>query len=433
MAVREAGDQQLRPLMWWDTAAGLTLAVLGTLGVHTVVGGNPLWAGDAPPGARLALAMLPLAAFAALYFGLGRAALGRASRGAMTRATDRAFLPLLVVVLVCAVFTEPNYALLQALAYPVAWIIARCYRDAVLWSAAIALGAGLGMFAGLATANAAAGLTAALIQTPLSFVFAVAMGTWITRLSVRGDRYRELAEQLRNSQAEVAALSAAAGAATERERLSRELHDTLTQTLTGLVMLSEQAERALDAGDAGRARDRLDRVSAAAREAVTEARALVANTQPLGDGGLRAAIERVAARLRADTELRVECELETVQLDREREVVMLRAAQEGLSNARRHSRAKRVGVSLSDRGGAGAVLLVEDDGVGPGATGDGPAGFGLSGLGDRVRAVGGEVRFAAGAAGGSRLEVRLPATGGAGAADPEPDASEPGPGGQARG
>lgn len=152
-------------------------------------------------------------------------------------------------------------------------------------------------------------------------------------------------------------------------------------------------------------------MSDASRTAVEEARALVATTQPLADGRLVQTLQRVAARFAADTGIEVQCELASLSLDREHEVVLLRAAQEGLANARKHSRAERVSVELSQSDDGCAVLLVEDDGVGPDPE---PAsqGFGISGLADRLRSAGGSVRFGPGSAGGARLEVRLPQDGG---------------------
>jgi len=295
---------QARPLRWWDLATGVVLVVLAVLGGFEAWGGSPLWATAWPALSRLIVVALPIVAFAVLYVALGRRALRRGLCDEAPDAASTLFLALLLLVLLGAVAALPIFAVLQTLVYPMAWSIVMRYRHAVLWSAATALATGCGLVLAIGSRDLGTALVSAAITVSLSFVFAVTMGTWITRIAAQGERYRALAEELRASQAEVADLSVAAGAAAERERLSRELHDTLTQTLAGLVMLSEQAERALDSGDAMRGRERLGRVSAAARDAVAEARALVATTQPLGDGGLEAAIERVALRLAEDTGLR---------------------------------------------------------------------------------------------------------------------------------
>lgn len=408
----EIGAVRRGPLLWWDLGISATLAVMATIGLFEILLSDP----PLEPAESWSIVAAP-AVFALWYVLLGRAALRRAILERVARPADFVFLLGMIAIIAAATAVFANYATLQTIGYPVIWTIVARYRSAIIWSAGLALAVGAGFIGVFTRFGVSGGVGAAVAIALISFAFAVVMGTWITRIFAQGERYRALAEELRRSQAEVVELSEAAGAASERERLSRELHDTLTQTLAGLVMLSEQAERALAAGDPERAADRIVRVGSAARDAVAEARALVATTQPLGDGGLEAAIGRLAARLRVDAGVRVDCELLPPELDRERQVVLLRAAQEGMSNARKHAGASWVAVSLSSAAEGGAVLVVDDDGVGPAGTAsrargtDGTAGasggFGLTGLADRVRAVGGEVRFGARPGGGARLEVRL--------------------------
>ena len=395
-----------RALRWWDLGVISAALILAVILAFELSAGAPGWGASLSPVMRVAAVFSPLVVFGVLYLFLGREVLVWAMLGKSPDRNSYVFLALVVATVAFGAFCDPMDAVLQAIAYPMVWVVVRQYRLSVVWSLAVAVSVGLGIFAGIGLDNIDAAIAPALVTGSASFVFAVAMGTWITRVTEQSERYRETAELLSQTQAEVAALSEAAGASAERERLSRDLHDTLTQTLTGLVMLNEQAGRAFDSGDTLRARDRVARSTSAAREAVAEARALVATTQPLGEGGLLTSIARVAARMREDTGLNVECDLEQVTLDRERETVLLRAVQEGLANARRHARATRVRVSIAPADGGGAVLTVEDDGVGP--IGDGaPGGFGLSGLADRVRLVGGKVSFGPGLVSGSRLEVSL--------------------------
>ena len=401
-----AAEIPSRALRWWDLACAAVLAFVIIVAVIDGAEGDPRWAASFATGWRIAVLLGPAVLFAVLYATLGREVLREGMRDLPLSARGGAFLVMLILLLAAGTFVNPMYAMLQAIAYPMVWTIAIDYRGAVLWCFAVALAVGSGMYLGLVALDAGTALASSLITALVSLVFAIAMGTWITRIHARGETYREIAEQLRRSQSEVAALSEAAGASAERERMSRDLHDTLTQTLAGLVMLSEQTERALDAGDEARARERVQRVGSAARAAVVEARALVATTQPIGDDGLERAIERVAAALRADTGLEIECSLSHVRLTRDREVVLLRTVQEGLANVRKHARARRVVVSLTAVAAEGALLRVDDDGIGPG-DGARDGGFGLTGLADRVRAVGGEVRFGERSGGGSRLEVAL--------------------------
>lgn len=399
-----------RPVLWWDIGVAVVIAIMAVVGIAEASTGV-VGFGVTSTGPALALTLGVLLLFVAVYAVLGRPALRRAALDLPALPIDLWYLAGIVAVIALATAVNGSFATLQVLGYPMIWNCVARYWSAVQWSGILAVAVGVGA---LLRGGIFGGLFGVTIMTVLSFAFSVAMGTWITRIFERGNEYRVLADRLRASQAEVAALSGAAGAAAERERLSRELHDTLTQSLTGLVMLSEQAERALAAGDEPRTRDRLGRVRSAALESLEEARALVATTQPLGDGGLDAAIERVVARFRADTALDVSCRLAEVPLERERQVMLLRATQEGLANARKHARASRVSVVLdvvpAQNAGATdeAVLRVDDDGVGPNAELMRNGGFGLTGLADRVGAVGGSVRFVAGAAGGARLEVRLP-------------------------
>lgn len=393
------------PVVWWD--AFMLVAVV-LMSLPWIV---DLATGEERPG-RVVLDVACLLAFVLLYLALGRSSLMRRARDETPAGTrDYVFVGLLIALLALSAAVRPSFATLQTLGFPMLWVVLSNYRQAVIGSGILAFAVGCGSVVSYSAAGMETALWTAGMVAALSFAFAVTMGTWISRVFDRGEGYRVLAERLRTSQAEVAALSEQAGASAERERISRELHDTLTQTLTGLVMLGEQAERALDSGDVIRAKERLARVQATSRAAVQEARALVATTHPLGDGGLEQAIERVAAGLRGDAALEVRCELARLPLEREQQVVLLRAVQEGLSNVRRHARARSAIVALQ-RDGDDAVLTVEDDGVGPGSrTGvehSGQHGFGLSGLRERLRIAGGEASFAARDGGGSRLEVRLP-------------------------
>lgn len=421
------------PLVWWDLGVAAVLAIMFTVGIAEVLSGGVIGFGVTEIGPGIALTVGVLLLFAAAYVVLGRAALKRAALDEPAQPVDLWFLASVVVILALATAVIGSFATLQVLGYPMIWSCVAQYRGAVRWSGILALAVALGA---LTRVESFGGLFGVSVMTLLSFAFAVTMGTWITRIFERGNEYRNLADRLRATQEEVVALSGAAGAAAERERLSRELHDTLTQSLTGLVMLSEQAERALAAGDAERTRDRIERVRSAARESLEEARALVATTQPLGDGGLEAAITRVVERFRADTSLDVTCTLDPVELDRERQVMVLRATQEGLSNARKHAQASAVSVRLTTvvgsepgsspelglgvaEAGVGVaadqvLLRVDDNGVGPDPELMRDGGFGLTGLADRMRAVGGSVSFDPGPQGGARLEVRLPVGGSTG-------------------
>lgn len=239
---------------WWDLAVAAVIVFVTIMVVVDGVAGGPRWAASLDLWWRIAILVTPNVLLAALYLGLGRDVILRSANGQRLSPRGIAFVALLVLVVFIGAICDPTYATLQVVVYPVIWNVAPNYRDAVAWCFAVAASVGVGMYIGLVADGVDAALFQSFVTALVSLVFSLAMGTWILRIHARGETYRELAEELRLSQDEVAALSKAAGASAERERMSRDLHDTLTQTLTGLVMLSEQAERALDAGDQERVR-----------------------------------------------------------------------------------------------------------------------------------------------------------------------------------
>ena len=198
----------------------------------------------------------------------------------------------------------------------------------------------------------------------------------------------------------------------ERERMAREIHDTLAQGFTSIVMLAQTASADLDRGRPDSGGGAADPIEEVARENLAEARALVAASAPVGlerrhpDRRARRLARRFGQRDR-DARRGGGRRARRPRLGREQEVVLLRAAQEALTNVRRHAGA-RTGRRRAGRDGAGGRVEVGDDGVGfDPATADGlrPAG-----MRDRVASGGGEtVDIAVGR--GTRVPGdRMPAT-----------------------
>jgi signal transduction histidine kinase len=213
---------------------------------------------------------------------------------------------------------------------------------------------------------AGAGIWAALVTINL----AVAGG--MMRFALQNEernreRDRTLAE-LEASLSENAALQAQlverareAGVTEERERMAREIHDTLAQGLTGIVT---QLEAARSGRDATR---RIEAAIALARQSLSEARRSVhaLRPEPLVGARLPDAVAQVA---RDWSELHgVPAQVTTTgdaqPMHPDVEVVLLRAAQEALANVGRHAGASRVGLTLSYMGDV-VTLDVRDDGVG---------------------------------------------------------------------
>ncbi|ANP71269.1 sensor histidine kinase [Cryobacterium arcticum] len=410
---------------WWDLIVAGSLTVLAAIAVE----------GSERHPVSAAGAVLSLTAVGLAYIVWGRRMLrprpipgDRGSSGFdhVTYPGSARMLRIAIIV-GCGVATsfDPNMATLQTLVFPLIWALADSCRHAVVLSTSLTVVTGVGLWVGSGrTPDAAA--QAVAIET-ISLVFALAMGIWITRIATAGAEQRRLVEKLTLAQDELAVLHRDAGSASEREHLAREIHDTIAQSLTSLVMLAQRTRRELDAlpVDTSVAADSVDLIEATGRDALAEARALVASMAParVGDGDLAHTLARLTERFERETGIQVGVDLAGLgttgdgtapALDRALEVVLLRCAQEGLANVRKHSGAGAAHVGVA-RTGHDIVLTVSDSGRGLGDyTPDTEHGFGLAGMRDRLALVGGRLEVtdsaAEGAGGGhgTTLRVTLP-------------------------
>jgi signal transduction histidine kinase len=301
---------------------------------------------------------------------------------------------------------DAPFAITQCIAHPLVWVLARNRRGAIIATGGVAIAVAVGFSVSLTGPGAWQQL---LITQLLSFGFSVVMGNWIWHISDLGDEKARLLDELTAAQDELAALHRDAGVTDERARLSREMHDTVAQSLTGLVLLTQRARRSFTAGALDD--DTLDLIETTARDALAETRALVAAAAPveLSTGGITDALHRLGERFERETRIRVQVSA-TLEgaLDRGTEVVVLRCAQEGLANVRKHAKAATARVTLTAAAGT-ARLTVTDDGRGFAAQpGDG---FGLAGLRDRLAIAGGTLDID-GTPGATALTATLPYGGG---------------------
>lgn len=251
---------------------------------------------------------------------------------------------------------------------------------------------------------------ALIISLFVSFVFAVVVGVWISGIIVQSRQRAGLIEELESARAKLATLNHETGVAAERERLSREIHDTLAQGFTSIVMLLEAAEATL-VRDPVKAREQLSLARTAARENLAESRSLIVALSPpnLREQGLVGALTRLTERLDAEmngvsTQLTVEGEERP--LSPATEVVLLRAAQEALSNVRKHSSAHAVTVTL-DFDAGDTTLTVRDNGCGFAADSTG-GGFGLHGMRTRVADIDGSLSVSSWPGRGTTVRVSVP-------------------------
>lgn len=199
----------------------------------------------------------------------------------------------------------------------------------------------------------------------------------------------------------------------ERQRMAREIHDTLAQGLTGIItqlQAAQQVWRTPDRAGGDPARPHVNQALALARDSLAAARRSVQALRPaeLDRAQLPEALRGMAGRWSEGTgvDLRVDITGEQVPLSAGLEVVPFRVAQEALTNISRHAGASRVGVTLSYLGDV-VLLDVRDDGVGIPATSAG--GFGIDSMTQRVRSVGGTLEIESGAGEGTAVSVSVPA------------------------
>lgn len=238
----------------------------------------------------------------------------------------------------------------------------------------------------------------------VTLVFSTAMGSWIIRIMEQSRERAALITELDASRHEIARLSAAHGALAERERFSREIHDTLAQGFTSLLMLVQAVEAELD-HDLPQARRHLALMDETARQNLAEARALVTGGTPadLDGATLPDALRRLAAR--HDASLDVTGPVRPLPAGPE--VVILRSCQEALTNARKHAGSSpAVAVALTYTADS-LALSVRDDGRGfdPGVP---VGGYGLAGLRARAAEVGGTALIRSAPGDGTTVTVRLP-------------------------
>jgi signal transduction histidine kinase len=354
-------------------------------------------------GAELVGAMAVVAAIVIVWFAVGRGA-GEGS--------PRAITTVVLVVVLSGVGTaiSPSMATVQAIGFPLVWTLTRSTRGAVIANVALALSVGTGYFFVIGPGLVA--FAQVVVIEIISLAGSFAIGFWISRISVESAERATLLAELRETQEQLASVSRDAGAAGERERLARDIHDTIAQDLTGLVLLAQRTRRELQGGSAT-VGETLDLLEESARSALAETRSLVATSAPLGlaDDGIVGALTRLAERFSRETGIAVLVSGEVPELPRETEVVLLRCAQEGLANVRKHSGAVTATLTLFSRDGSVGVSLSDDgDGFDPRTVREG---FGLSGMRARLDLVGGHLEIAGQPGEGTTITASLPLTVGA--------------------
>lgn len=235
----------------------------------------------------------------------------------------------------------------------------------------------------------------------------------IASLVAAQEETAQLQDELARSQRET-------GAGIERTRVSRDIHDTVAQSLSSIGMLARSAQTGAHAQQG----EAIGQIEQLAREGLVDARRIVNAMTPaeLEGSALGDALRRMLTRMQEETGIRTDLHIDdsVPALPMATEVALLRTAQSALANVRSHARAQRIVVTLADAGDAVRLDIV-DDGVGFDATrwnarqprrDDG--GYGLRAMRARLRELGGDLDVESVPGEGAALSASLPiAAGGA--------------------
>lgn len=197
----------------------------------------------------------------------------------------------------------------------------------------------------------------------------------------------------------------------ERQRLARELHDAVTQSVYSATLLAATGRRAAAAGDWPEVANFLERLQTITGQALKELRLLVFELRPsaLENAGLVDALQHrldaVEQRVGIQTQLLVDDEL---PLNEAQETALYRVAVEALNNALKHAGATAVTVRITNQSGA-VTLTIEDDGLGFAETAVAHhGGVGLHSMQERARQLGGELVIESKVGEGTAVTLRLP-------------------------
>ncbi|MCX7668787.1 MAG: sensor histidine kinase [Anaerolineae bacterium] len=343
-----------------------------------------------------------LGAFGILTFLLPR--LPHGSRGAVL------FLSVQTLLVLIAMLLDPHWGTLLILYFvlSVEAVQLLATRGGLLWIGGLAL---LTITLFVITEGLPTGLLYGMVYGG-GYYFFGAFGLALVRAETAHRRSEALLAELRTAHRqlqEYAVQVEELAVAEERNRLAREMHDTLGHALTMAVVQLEAAQRLLVSDPA-----RSDRIIGTVREelrgALTDLRRTVAALRMPFEAELplHQSLARLAQRFQEACQLPVHLALaaEPSGLTVEHRLAFYRMAQEALTNIQKHARAQQVWSTFTAADGY-ATLVVSDDGVGLGKAGD-QVGFGLHDIRERVVLLGGELHLDERPGGGAQLHCRLP-------------------------
>lgn len=252
--------------------------------------------------------------------------------------------------------------------------------------------------------------TGNVVFTLIGYAAGVLVGLGLRRVAEDGDaRARRLSAELEGARLRLVEAHKRQGAADERERLAREIHDTLAQGFASIVVLAEAARSGLET-DPARSAQQLLAIENTARENLTEARVLVGAAPQSGvaAGSVADTLRRTLDRFTEDTGIGLASELPDVACDQQTRIALLRCTQESLANIRKHAAASTVEVVLTAQPHAVELEITDD---GRGFVTEDSHGFGLNGMRKRLAELGGELTVTSSVGDGTRVLAMIPTNG----------------------
>ncbi|MEI2776290.1 MAG: sensor histidine kinase [Tetrasphaera sp.] len=324
------------------------------------------------------------------------------------QARARAYLLIVWTLVILTQWLNPGTEtwILYFILYPQLWAMLRTAHAIAL---TIVVTVGVGVLRLAQSTREPEELAAIGVGAAMSLTLSLALGLFISAIIREANARAVTIDQLCAAQEQLAAAERDRGVLAERERLSREIHDTLAQGFTSVLTLARAANAALGRGDALTAAARLDLIERTAVDNLSEARLMVAELTPghLESRSLIEALGRLCATVRSESglDVRLQVEGEPSSLGGAGEVVLFRAAQEALANVRKHAAATRAEVTVAYAQDVGLTVTDNGHGFDPTTV---SGGFGLDGMRARAGALDGAVAVDASPGQGTRVSVTLP-------------------------
>lgn len=244
--------------------------------------------------------------------------------------------------------------------------------------------------------------------TVLLLVTAIAVGLFINSLIRQSHNRQQLIDELTQTRANLLKTEREAGIVMERQRMAREIHDTLAQDFTSIIMHLTAAQLS----GQHNMQPHIQLAEQTAREGLNEARRIVWALRPeqLENSTLAESIERLAARFSAENAISVNIAISgnPNSLGQEKEAALLRVTQEALNNIKKHARAKNINITLSYMSDLIALDIV-DDGISFDV--NNKNGFGLKSMRERVEYFHGTLVIESTKNNGTAIAVSIPLDG----------------------